>query len=172
MIYVRDLNFHGLFSPTTAITEPSLRLFASQSYRHSDNASGFKRSNNLRNVSLSGIPFGNSRNCLNHVSRSFPKSSISSKSSPLSISVHSSIIMISSSLCRMFPRSVRRGLQSESMTLLILLSSYLYFITFLYNFKCCCPGCSPSLSFIGSAQRSGHLAAEYFSGSVELFFRT
>lgn len=104
-----------------------------------NNASGLIRSNTRRNVSLSGIPFGNVRNCLNHSSLSFPNSSISWKSSPLQIMVHSPITIISSSLCRIFPRSVLRGSSSLFSRSAIFLSPYLYSTIFHRNFKCCCP---------------------------------
>lgn len=60
----------------------------------------------LNDITLSGIPFGSARNCPGHSSLSFLSSS------PLQIRVHSPMIIISSSLCRMFPRSIRRGSSS------------------------------------------------------------
>ena len=57
----------------------------------------------LNDITLSGIPFGSARNCPGHSSLSFLSSS------PLQIRVHSPMMMISSSLCRMFSRSVRYG---------------------------------------------------------------
>ena len=95
--------------PSTAITLPSFRLLASQSYRLSASILGFNRSKIRRNVSLSGIPFGSSRKFLSHSSRSLPKSSISEKSLPLHTRVHNPIIKMSSNLCSTWPRSVLLG---------------------------------------------------------------
>ena len=95
--------------PSTAITEPSLRWYPNQSYRHSDSASGLILSNTLRNVSLSGIPWGSSRNFPSQSSLSLPNSSISGKYSPPHTTVHSPMIMMYSSLCRIWPPFVRRG---------------------------------------------------------------
>ena len=61
------------------------------------------------NVSLSGIPFGSSRNYPRYSWRLLPNASISAKSSPPHITVHNPMIIISSSLCRIFPYPVLLG---------------------------------------------------------------
>ena len=87
-----------------------LAVAGKQSYRYSESASGFNCSKTPRNVSLSGISFGSSRNWLNTSYLCIPNSSISAKSSPSQIRVHSPIMMISSSLWRIFSRSVPPGI--------------------------------------------------------------
>ena len=77
--------------------------------RHDESPDGVILSNTSLNVSLSGIPLGNSKNSAKYSWRLLTDSSISTKSSPPHIIVHNPMMMISSSLCMIFPYLVLRG---------------------------------------------------------------
>ena len=75
------------------------------------------------------MPFGSTRKLRKNSSRSLPNSSISAKSSPPHITVHSPITMISSSLCLMFPYLVLLGsVRCESLSV-----SFCIFIPIFYH---------------------------------------
>lgn len=109
------------------------RLFLStdiQFIRHDEGSDGFSFSNTYLNVSLSGIPFGSSRNVARYFWRLLPNTSISTKSSPPHMMVHSSMIIISSSLFRIFPYPVLLG------SLMFFISSFEFsiFASLFYHF--------------------------------------
>ena len=118
--------------PSIATTLRFSRSVDTQFIKHDESSDGLIFSNTRLNVSLSGIPFGSSRNFAKFSLRLLPNSSISTKSSPPHITVHNPMIIISSSLCRIFPYPVLRGSFifvissfnfSISMSLIILLLS-------------------------------------------------
>lgn len=127
------------FFPSIAITFLLYLSTDIQFIRHDESFVGLIFSNTRLNVSLSGIPLGSSRNVAKYFLRLLPNASISTKSSPPHITVHNPMIIMSSSLCRIFPYLVLLG----SLIFLISFFNSSIFISIFYKIfkksKCCCP---------------------------------